>query len=101
MRSGVNTPGRSPNDVPFGDDAKIDQAEGNVFYTVPRCDVKQSEGCPEKPKLAFIVDDRPKETINPHQNHNVIALFSECPAHRTLHFLHRLQSEFFNGLLNP
>ena len=57
----------SPNDVPLEHEAHIDLAEGNVFYTLPRCDVKPSEGDPGKPKLAFIVDDRAEETLNPKQ----------------------------------
>src|SRR6266478_7427019 len=52
----------SPNDVPLEDETKIDLGEGNVFYLLPRCDLKQPEECPEKPKFAFIVDDRPEET---------------------------------------
>lgn len=73
----------SPNDVPLEDDAKIDLGEGNVFYMLPRCDVKQSEGCPGKPKLALFVDDRPEETLNPKQTgRDMRELFGFVPAVR-------------------
>ncbi len=73
----------SQNDLPLEDDTKVDLADGNVFYTVPRCDVKQPEGCPEKPKFAFIVDDRPEETLNPHQTGRTLReLFGYVPAVR-------------------
>lgn len=57
----------SPNDMPLEDRAVVDLADGNVFYTLPRCDAKPPEGTPGKPKLAFIVDDRAEETLNPEQ----------------------------------
>ena len=57
----------SPEDVPFEDDAKLDLAEGNVFYTLTRCEAKPAVGCPAPPKLAFIVDDRAEESLNPKQ----------------------------------
>jgi hypothetical protein len=73
----------SPNDVPLEDDSKVDLAEGNVFYMVPRCDVQRPEGCPEKPKFAFIVDDRPEETLNPRQTgRSLRELFGYLPAIR-------------------
>ena len=73
----------SPNGVPLEDEAKIDLAEGNVFYLLPRCDVKQPEACPEKPKFAFIVDDRPEETLNPKQTGRTLReLFGFVPAVR-------------------
>lgn len=73
----------SPNDVPLEDDAKVDLVEGNVFYTVAHCEVKQCEGRPEKPKFAFIVDDRPEETLNPHQTGRTLReLFGYVPAVR-------------------
>src|SRR6266403_1457147 len=51
----------SPNDIPFEDDTKLDLARGNVFYTLPRCEVKDSNGCDTQPKLVFVIDDRPEE----------------------------------------
>src|SRR5438105_7392224 len=35
----------SPNDIPLNDEQKLDLAEGNVFYTLPRCEVKPAIGC--------------------------------------------------------
>lgn len=73
----------SPNDMPLDGDAKIDLADGNVFYTVPRCDVKQPDVCLGKPKFAFIVDDRPEETLNPHQTGRTLReLLGYAPAAR-------------------
>ncbi|MDB6026423.1 MAG: hypothetical protein JWM68_2646 [Verrucomicrobiales bacterium] len=73
----------SANDVPLEDDTKIDLGEGNVFYTVLRCDVKQPDCAAEKPKFAFIVDDRPVETLNPVQSGRALReLFGFVPAVR-------------------
>lgn len=73
----------SANDVPLEDDAKVDLGEGNVFYAVPRCDVKQPECAPGKPKFVFIVDDRPEETLNPVQTGRALReLFGFVPAVR-------------------
>jgi hypothetical protein len=73
----------SPNDLPFEDEAKIDLAEGNVFYLLPRCEVKKSEGEPEKPKFAFFIDDRPEETLNSKQTgRSLRELFGLVPATR-------------------
>jgi hypothetical protein len=52
----------SPNDVVVDDDAVVDLVEGNVFYTLPRCDAQPGTGCTEPAKLAFIVDDRAEVT---------------------------------------
>ena len=57
----------SPNDIPLDDEAQINLAEGNVFYTLPRCEVKPASGCVAPPKLAFVINDRAEQTLNPHQ----------------------------------
>ena len=54
-------------DVAFDDDGELDLAEGNVFYTVPRCDYRPRSGCAAPAKRAFFVDDRPEITLNPDQ----------------------------------
>jgi len=49
----------SPSDVVLdGDDSTVDLKEGNVFYTLRRCDVQPRHGCQEPAKLALFVDDR-------------------------------------------
>ena len=48
----------SPNDVVLDDDSTIDLADGNVFYTLRRCDVQPRGQCRELAKLAIFVDDR-------------------------------------------
>ena len=58
----------SPNDVPFEDETRLDLSEGNVFYTLQRCEVKPASGCVAPPKLAFIVNDHAEQTLNPHQD---------------------------------
>ena len=54
-------------DVAFDDEAELDLGEGNVFYTLPRCDYRARGGCAAPAKLAFFVDDRPEITLNPDQ----------------------------------
>jgi hypothetical protein len=58
----------SPNDVPFEDETRLDLSDGNVFYTLPHCEVKPANGCAAPPKLAFIVNDHAEQTLNPHQD---------------------------------
>gem|GEM_PF-1275762 len=73
----------SPNDMPLENDAKIDLAEGNVFYLLPRSEVKPCEHGEGKPKLAFIIDDRAEETLNPKQTGRTLReLFGYAPAAR-------------------
>jgi hypothetical protein len=73
----------SPNDMPLEDEAKIDLAEGNVFYLLPRNEVKPCEVASGKPKLAFIIDDRAEETLNPKQTGRTLReLFGYAPAAR-------------------
>lgn len=54
-------------DVPLRDDEEIDLAEGNVFYSQQGCFEVPAAPCSGKPKFAFFVDDRHKETLNPRQ----------------------------------
>jgi Prokaryotic E2 family E len=73
----------SQNDITFEDDAQIDLAEGNVFYTLPRCEVKPANGCITPPKLAFVIDDRPEQTLNSKQTgRSLRELFGFTPAVR-------------------
>lgn len=48
----------SPNDVVLDDSAELDLRDGNVFYSVPRCDRMPSGKCASPAKLAMSVDDR-------------------------------------------
>jgi hypothetical protein len=48
----------SPNDVVLDDDGIVDLRDGNVFYTLRRCDVQPRGECQEPAKLAIFVDDR-------------------------------------------
>jgi hypothetical protein len=57
----------SPNDVPFDDKVQLNISDGNVFYTLARCEVKPADGCIAPPKLAFVVNDQIEQTLNPHQ----------------------------------
>jgi hypothetical protein len=73
----------SPNDLPFEDEAKLDLAEGNVFYTLPRCEVKPVTGCLAPPKLAFVINDRPEQSLNPRQTgRSLRELFGFAPSVR-------------------
>lgn len=48
----------SPEDPFINDDATVDLAHGNVFYSVPACEVKPRPHCASEPKRAYFVDDR-------------------------------------------
>jgi hypothetical protein len=73
----------SPNDIPLDDEAQINLAEGNVFYTLPRCEVKPASGCVAPPKLAFVVNDHAEQTLNPHQTGRTLReLFGFAPSVR-------------------
>lgn len=50
----------SPNDVIFDDGDTIDLGEGNVFYTLRRCEVAPRDKCREPAKRAYFVDDHPE-----------------------------------------
>jgi len=54
----------SPEDEVLRDDAEIDCAQGNVFYTEARCDARSPVRCLAPAKIAFSVDDRVEETLN-------------------------------------
>ncbi len=66
----------SPNDTVIPENAMVDLADGNVFYSEPACDVKSRPKCAEPPKLAYAVDDRWEIVIRPAQTgHTVRDLF--------------------------
>lgn len=48
----------SPDDPLIDDAAVLDLADGNVFYSIPSCDVKPRPHCGSEPKRAYFVDDR-------------------------------------------
>lgn len=62
----------SPNDVVLSDGVVVDLREGNVFYTLEPCEVKDDGACDNAAKLAFFVDDRPEVTMNPSQTGKTI-----------------------------
>lgn len=73
----------SPNDVPFEDEAHLDLSQGNVFYTLPRCEVKPANGCAAPPKVAFVVNDHAEQTLNPRQTgRSLRELFGFAPSVR-------------------
>src|ERR1044072_174212 len=57
----------SPNDVIIDDTGEVDLADGNVFYTLAKCEVQPRSTCTELPKLAFFVDDRAEVTVRSSQ----------------------------------
>lgn len=57
----------SPNDVIIDDGGEIDLADGNVFYTLAKCEAQPRSTCTEPPKLAFFVDDRAEVTVRSSQ----------------------------------
>ncbi|MCE0521655.1 MAG: hypothetical protein LV480_01945 [Methylacidiphilales bacterium] len=62
----------SPNDQVLRDDESVDLSEGNVFYTIDACDAAPQERGDGPAKLAFFVNDRAEETINPEQTGQTI-----------------------------
>jgi len=57
----------SPNDVVLRDDQTVDLVDGNVFYTLSRCDLQPRSNCETPPKLAFFIDDAFEITANANQ----------------------------------
>ncbi len=70
----------SPSDEVIADGAPVDLARGNVFYTVPRCEVRPAAPCEAPPKLAFSVDDVVEEVlIGTQTGQSLIELFAIQP----------------------
>jgi len=57
----------SQHDVPFADDAEVDLAQGNVFFSVRRCEYEARGGCVGPAKLALFIDDVAEITTRPDQ----------------------------------
>lgn len=57
----------SQRDVAFEDNAELDLADGNVFFTVLRCDHKPRAGCVALAKRAYFIDDHPEVTLREDQ----------------------------------
>lgn len=57
----------SPHDTIQRDEDEIDLADGNVFYSIRRCDAQDRPTCDSPAKLAFFVDDRGEITTNSQQ----------------------------------
>jgi len=56
-----------PDDVPLSPETEVNLAEGNVFRTVPLCEVLPRPHPTTPPKLAFVADDAWEVTITPRQ----------------------------------
>lgn len=74
----------SPHDTVLQDNEEIDLGDGNVFYRLPRCDVKDRPHCTAAPKFAFVVDDRFDITVNPDQTAETLRELFNVPADRAL-----------------
>lgn len=57
----------SQHDTVLRDDDEIDLADGNVFYSIQRCDAQDRPACESPAKLAYFVDDRGEISTNPRQ----------------------------------
>ncbi len=57
----------SNHDAAFEDGDQIDLADGNCFFTVPRCDYVARGGCAAPAKLVWFIDDRPETTLRQKQ----------------------------------
>lgn len=70
----------SPGDQVIGDHSPVDLAQGNVFYTVARCEARPPAPCGMPAKLAFSVDDTVEETPTGAQTgQSLIDLFAVPP----------------------
>lgn len=58
----------SSHDVAFDDDATLDLAEGNVFFTMPRCEYEPRGGCVAAAKRAWFIDDEAEVTFRTDQD---------------------------------
>jgi hypothetical protein len=59
-------------DVTFADNDMLDLADGNVYYSVARCEPRPPEGCSQAAKLAFVVQDRYEVTTRPDQTRETL-----------------------------
>ncbi|MDB6031387.1 MAG: hypothetical protein JWM16_1725 [Verrucomicrobiales bacterium] len=67
-------------DAAIGHAEIIDLSKGNVFYVVAACDAPGKSDCLKPAKLALFLNDRPEETMNPHQTGRTIReLFGLAP----------------------
>ena len=67
----------SPYDKVLDDDESVDLKDGNVFYTLRRCDVQPRGHCDAPAKLAIFVDDTAEITIRREQTGKLVRqLFS-------------------------
>jgi hypothetical protein len=57
----------SEHDVALGDDGVIDLAEGNVFFSLLRCEYQPRGGCYTPAKMAWFIDDQPEITLRSEQ----------------------------------
>lgn len=85
----------SSHDTAIEDDEKIDLAKGNVFYLLPRTEVKKCEAGSGKSKMAFIIDDRAEETLNSRQTGRALReLFGYAPTARLFRDFNIPQDQF-------
>lgn len=57
----------SPEDVVLDDEREIDLVDGNVFYTLPVCEIAPRGDCRSAAKLAWTIDDRVEVTTRSEQ----------------------------------
>ena len=80
----------SPNDTVLKDAEIVDLRGGNVFYSLPKCDVKPQPACGEPAKIAMSVDDRLEVIGTKHQTGRTIRELFELP--RDVHLFRDLHS---------
>lgn len=74
----------SPNDLVLDDNDEIDLADGNVFYTLARCDARPRGKCLAPPKFAYFLDDRADITTNPDQTGRTLRELFDLPSEASL-----------------
>jgi len=75
----------SPNDTVLSDEEKLDLSQGNVFYSLRRCDVSLRDDCESPPKLALFVDDRMEIVTRPGQTGKTVLQLFSIPLNVRLH----------------
>lgn len=74
----------SQHDVRIEDSDTLDLAEGNVFFTLPRCDYRPKTTCLAPAKLAWFVNDAAEITLKAEQTGQTIRTLFDLPTNAPL-----------------
>lgn len=74
----------SPHDVVLSEEDEVDLRDGNVFYTLRRCDVQPRGDCRDPAKLALFVDDRAEVVTRREQTGKLVRQLFSIPLNVSL-----------------